>query len=191
MLAIRAHRDFVPPRRRAVRRRSGRRLTGLCLVWCYIVGTVGLPLPGVGGSCRSPSGGGEVCRCSVASVLAGTCCCRSHAARRTCCEARAAAPAARSVPHEITKSAVPRTCCSSRNAASDGKGQDSSRNELRVSGCPCGPGAPDAGFICVDPRLPPSAISLTIDFRVVSHLPITSASAPSGTLEPQTPPPRS
>ena len=171
---------------RAVRRVEGlgRRCIGACLLLCYVVGTVGLPAPSLGAI--AANGG---CRCSPASVLAGTCCC-SHPGvkvQRSCCVDKGDGSRVRADLSESAKR-VARSCCQPKLTAS--ALQKSGNNELRVCACPCGPDAPDASVACTDPRLPAASTTLTIELPIAARLSIASDSAPSGTLEPQIRPPR-
>jgi hypothetical protein len=168
-----------------------RQCIGACLLVSYVVGSVGVPAPlaGPGGSCQYGSGGAHACCCSAASILAGTCCCSKPVVQRSCCSQKTAAESESALLKESTKSAA-RSCCSKTSAPTAVPTQDSSDNELRVSGCPCGPGAPDATFVCADPRLPNEPVIVSGFVRVEAGPVIESVSAPGGALEPLTPPPR-
>ncbi|MBL8849036.1 MAG: hypothetical protein JNG89_05105 [Planctomycetaceae bacterium] len=169
---------------RAVRRVEdlGRRCISACVLLCYVAGTVGLPAPSLGAIAANGA-----CRCSPASVLAGTCCCHNPGATRSCCADKSARPFVRPVLQESGKSSA-RSCCQPKATTASTTHDD--KNELRVSTCPCGPTAPDGSLMCTDPRLPIAATLLSIELPVGEKLPIASLSAPRGALEPQTPPPK-
>lgn len=168
-----------------------RQCIGACLLVSYVAGAVGLPVPlaGPGGSGRQGSGGSHACCCSAASILAGTCCCSKPVVQQSCCSEKPARPSVRTVLRESVKPTAG-SCCtkseSSRPVHSRGDGD----NELRVSGCPCGPGAPDAGFVCADPRLVTEPVIVSGAVCAEAGPAVESVSAPGGALEPLTPPPR-
>ena len=168
-----------------------RQCIGACLLISYVVGTVGLPAPlaGPGGSCQQGAGGSHACCCSAASILAGTCCCSKPVVQRSCCSEKPARPSVRTVLRESAKPAAG-SCCTKSESSSSVQSRETGDNELRVSGCPCGPGAPDAGFVCADPRLAAEPVIVSGAVREEAGPAVQSDSAPGGALEPLTPPPR-
>lgn len=87
----------------------------------------------------------------------------------------------------------PSQSCCSRRGASQTKNEPNDRPEepgLRVTSCPCGPGAPDGGLICADPRLPAEQTRLLAPAPTGARPRVESLIVECGTLEPQTPPPR-
>jgi hypothetical protein len=168
-----------------------RQCVGACLLVSYVVGTVGLPAPlaGPGKSCHHGVAGSHACCCSASSILAGTCCCSKPVVQRSCCSEKTAQHSVRTMLRESVKTAT-HSCCTKTESSKSVPSQDSSENELRVSGCPCGPGAPDASFVCADPRLATEPVIVSGPVRVEAGPAVESISAPGGALEPLTPPPR-
>lgn len=168
-----------------------RQCIGACMLVSYIGGTVGLPAPLAGprGSCQHGAGGSRACCCSAASILAATCCCSQPVVQRSCCSQKPVRPTVRTVLRESAKPAAG-SCCTKSESSRSVQNRETSDNELRVSGCPCGPGAPDASFVCADPRLATEPVSVSGSVREQADPAVESVSAPGGALEPLTPPPR-
>lgn len=169
-----------------------RQCLGACLLVSYVVGTVGLPAPlaGPGGSCQHGAGGSGACCCTVSSILAGTCCCSKPVAPQTCCSDKSARPSVKAVVRESVQSATTAACCSKSTTSIATTVQTEQDSELRVSGCPCGPGAPAASFICADPRLAIEPVTVVGSLQFATGPALQSFIAPRNVLEPLTPPPR-
>lgn len=180
---LRAIRRIAPARRRWV---------GACVLVSYVIGTIGLPAPlaGAAKGCQHGTGGALACCCTAASILAGACCCHQPAAKPSCCQPKSAAPSVSTVLRASSSATSGHSCCSKSTQSRSERDGESQDSEIRVSGCPCGPGAPDASLVCADPRLAPEPTVVSGAVRVEAGQQIQSMLAPTGTLEPQTPPPR-
>ena len=169
-------------------------MTGACLLFCYVAGTVGLPMPvgvaGAGGACLHGASVSGVCHCSAESILAGQCCCHRQAIASACCAHKGESPAE---PHTLSETATPKVAgsCCRQMTSKQGRPADRSGEQLeRLTRCPCGPGSADSSLVCTDPRLPTPGIALTGAPQIVGFVVNEPTLAPGGALEPLTPPPR-
>ncbi|MFO1096022.1 MAG: hypothetical protein U0992_22355 [Planctomycetaceae bacterium] len=193
MSAFRATRGLFHATVSAVRRRVriSRRCIAAGVLLSYLAGMIGLPMPLAAARGIVLARTGHNCCCPSASVLAGTCCCRQGGLTRSCCAGKASEAPVAVVVRDTPKTDPVRSCCQSKKPAKPRSEREQPRNnELQFSVCPCGSAGPDASLICADPRLPMTSNWLPAESGPAGRVHIESASAPSGTLEPQTPPPR-
>lgn len=187
---------------------AGRRIVTAVMTLTLGVTACGLPIARPGGNGRrGPCGCGDNCRCSLASIVTGRCCCNEGLPTANACQLNQRAPQAAEppAPHLPPCCAARQQAAATRNrpaccvtAASTGKTASEVKDAPRpdgaaaapVVGCQCGPQPFEGWIVSADPRLAAGGVRMNFTAGLLDRLVALSEQGSWLRPAPDSPPPR-